>query len=115
MPRVTTYSSRLRAAVGAVLVVAIVSIELAPLRAADERAQAPAPAAADRGGTSLAEKIACVYLLIGGSIMLYYGPKEKENGVLTNDGRSEAIGGAGAIVLSVALMRDIFKKHRRQP
>ncbi len=119
MRRVTTYSTRhsrrLRTTVGAALVAAIVAIDLAPLAAADGRAQPATSAPAERGGTSLAEKIACVYLLVGGSIMLYYGPREKENGVLTNDGRSEAIGGAGAIGLSVALMHDIFKKRRRQP
>ena len=120
MRRVTTYSPRhscrLRAAIGAALIAAIVAIDLTPLGAAGGRAQpATSSAPAERGGTSLAEKIACVYLLVGGSIMLYYGPREKENGVLTNDGRSEAIGGAGAIGLSVALMHDIFKKRRRQP
>src|SRR5581483_586513 len=79
--------------------------------------QPPDPAAktAPPVGTSLAEKIACAYLLVGGSIMLYYGPRERENGQLTMDGKSEAVGGAVAIGLSIALLRDIIKRRPARP
>ena len=62
-------------------------------------------------GTSVAEKLACVYLLLGGAFMLAYGPTETEGGVWTMDGKSETVGGAAAIVLSVALMHDIWKRR----
>ena len=102
----------MRAAAAALVLSSLIAVQTRPLAAAGGRQDAPA-AAAGRGGASLAEKIACVYLLVGGSIMLYYGPREKENGVVTRDGKSEAIGGAGAIVISFALLRDIVKKRPR--
>jgi hypothetical protein len=58
----------------------------------------------------VAEKAAFVFLLVGGAIMVAYGPQEKAGGVLTNDGKSELIGGAGAIVLSFMLLKDILSK-----
>ena len=70
------------------------------------------PATTAPGGASLAEKIAAVYLLVGGAIMLYYGPKERENGQLTMDGKSEAVAGAASIGISIALFHDIFTKRR---
>ena len=83
---------------------------VSPLAAgAQESTAAAAPA---RDGASLAEKIACVYLLVGGSIMLYYGPRERENGLLTMDGKSEAVAGAASIGLSVALLHDIITRRR---
>lgn len=103
---------RLRAVAAALALSSLFSIQLQPLAAAGDRQEAPPPEA-ERHGASLAEKIACVYLLVGGSIMLYYGPRERENGVLTMDGKSEAVGGAGAIVISFALLRDIVKKRPR--
>jgi hypothetical protein len=72
------------------------------------------PAAAGGGspsGTSVAEKLAAVYLLVGGSIMLVYGPTEKEGEVWTADGKSETVGGAAAIGLSIALFHDIWKRR----
>lgn len=94
----------------------MLALDVAPMAAqTPDRARSAAPAAAPEkhGGASVAEKLACAYLLIGGSVMLYYGPREKENGRLTMDGKSEAVAGAGAIVLSVALLRDILKKRSR--
>jgi hypothetical protein len=83
--------------------------------APQEPEPAPAPAGRARSGTSFAEKLACLYLLVGGSIMLAYGPSEKVNGVLTNDGKSEGIGGAAAVALSFALMHDIWKRRAPAP
>ena len=103
-------TGRVRAA--ALILAALLSAE-APARASGAPQGAP-PAAPDSTGTSLAEKIACAYLFVGGAIMVYYGPQEKENGQLTRDGKSEAIGGAAAIGLSVALLRDIVKKRARR-
>jgi hypothetical protein len=79
-----------------------------PARSGDAGAEAAPP---KPSGASLSEKLACAYLLVGGAIMLYYGPKERENGRLTMDGKSEAVGGGAAIVLSVALLRDILKRR----
>ena len=101
-------TGRVRAA--ALILAAVLSAE-APASGAPQGAP---PAAPDSTGTSLAEKIACAYLFVGGAIMVYYGPQEKENGQLTRDGKSEAIGGAAAIGLSVALLRDIVKKRSRR-
>lgn len=77
----------------------------------------PAPVQTQPSGASLAEKIACAWLLVGGAIMLYYGPKERENGQLTMDGKSEAVAGAVSIGISVALLHDILKRrpHRNHP
>jgi hypothetical protein len=60
----------------------------------------------------MAEKLAWIYALVGGSLLLVYGPREKEGDVWTNDGKSETVAGAAAIVLSFALLRDIRKKGR---
>jgi hypothetical protein len=61
---------------------------------------------------SMAEKLAWIYALVGGSLLLVYGPQEKERGVWTNDGKSETVAGAVAIGLSFALLHDIRKKGR---
>lgn len=64
----------------------------------------------DHRGASVAEKLACLYLLVGGSILLAYGPQEKAGTSWTNDGKAETAGGAAAIVLSLLLFRDIRKQ-----
>lgn len=92
------------------VLVAMLGLAGAPVAAADNRSEQAAPS--QGSGTSLAEKVACAYLLVGGAIMLYYGPKEKDNGELTRDGRSEAYAGGIAIGISVALLRDILKKRQ---
>jgi hypothetical protein len=81
----------------------------------DAAGQPPPPSSepGERTGTSMAEKVACIYLLVGGSIMVYYGPREREGGVLTMDGKSEVVGGAAAVGISLALLRDIVKKSSR--
>jgi hypothetical protein len=99
-------SRTVRSIVVAALVAGLIRTTVFASPAEPEAPQAPA-----RSGASLAEKIACVYLLIGGSIMLYYGPTERENGQVTRDGKSEAVAGAASIGISIALMRDIFKKR----
>ena len=109
--RMTT-RRRSTTAVAILLIAITICLNSDPVAAADQTPAGSSPAEAS--GTSIAEKIACVYLLVGGSIMLYYGPRERENGQLTMDGKSEAVGGAAAIGISVALLRDIVKKHRRQ-
>jgi hypothetical protein len=60
---------------------------------------------------SVAEKLAWLYALIGGSVMLITGPQEKEGDKWTVDGKSETVAGAAAIVLSFALLKDIRKKR----
>ena len=75
--------------------------------------EATAAGGAVRSGTSWAEKLAAVYLLVGGAIMLAYGPTEKEGDVWTMDGKSETVAGAASIGLSIALFHDIWK--RRSP
>jgi hypothetical protein len=76
------------------------------------RQQEPAAAGGgSRSGTSVAEKLAAVYLLVGGAIMLAYGPTEKEGDVWTRDGKSETVAGAASIVLSIALFHDIWKRR----
>jgi hypothetical protein len=59
---------------------------------------------------SVAEKAAFVLLLVAGSIMVVYGPQETEGGRLTNDGKSELIGGAGGIVVSFMLLHDMLSR-----
>ena len=59
---------------------------------------------------SLAEKLAWIYALVGGSILLVYGPQEKDADVWTLDGKSETVAGGTAVVLSFALLRDIRRK-----
>ena len=76
------------------------------------RVQSSAASSSDRCRASLAEKLAWIYALVGGSILLVYGPQEKEGGVWTRDGKSETIAGAASIGLSFALLRDIRKKGR---
>jgi hypothetical protein len=102
-----------RSGVASLLLTAILCANAAPAAAAGQP-PAKTPDPAERPGTSLAEKIACVYLMVGGSIMLYYGPKEREGGQLTMDGKSEAVGGAIAIGISLALLHDIVKKSPRR-
>jgi hypothetical protein len=74
----------------------------------NQTSQAPA---ANPCKVSVAEKAAFVLLLVGGSIMAVYGPQEKEGGNLTNDGRSELIGGAGAVVVSFMLLHEMLSKR----
>jgi hypothetical protein len=64
----------------------------------------------DKCAASLPEKLAWVYALVGGSILLIYGPQEKNGDVWTMDGKSETVAGAVAIGLSFALLHDIRKK-----
>jgi hypothetical protein len=80
-------------------------------RKASAADQAATPPGTEGCQASFAEKAAFAFLVVGGSIMLAYGPQEKENGVLTRDGKSEVIGGAAAIVLSVFLLRDILNRR----
>ena len=91
----------------AVFLIASFLVTLAPPASAQETAPPPKPR-----GASWAEKIAFVWLLGGGIVLAYYGPKEKENGELTRDGKSEAIAGWVSIGVSAALLHDIIKKHR---
>ncbi len=77
-----------------------------------QSAQNDAGPASDRCAASVVEKLAWLYALVGGSILLVYGPQEKEGGVWTMDGKSETVAGAAAIVLSFGLLRDIRKKGR---
>src|SRR5207244_3079772 len=75
------------------------------------RTEQPAAAASRcECGASMAEKLAWLYLLVGGSILLAYGPQEKSGSTWSNDGKAETAAGAGAIVLSFGLLRDIRKK-----
>ena len=73
--------------------------------------QSDAADSGGRGGASIAEKVAFVYLLVGGSIFLVTSPGEKVDGHWTNDAASETIGGAGAVAISFFLLRDILKKR----
>ncbi len=72
---------------------------------------AAAAGGGSRSGTSWAEKLTAVYLLVGGAIMLAYGPTEKEGDVWTMDGKSETVAGAASIALSIALFHDIWKRR----
>jgi hypothetical protein len=80
-----------------------------PLRNPSDPQSRPAPACDCRA--SMAEKIAWLYALVGGSIMLVTGPAEKEGDVWTVDGKSETAAGAAAVVLSFYLLKDIRKKR----
>ncbi len=62
-------------------------------------------------GASTAEKLAFLYALIGGTLLVVYGPQEKEGDVWTVDGKTETIAGGVALALSVALFRDIRSKR----
>jgi hypothetical protein len=75
--------------------------------------QSGAAGSGNRCHASLAEKLAWIYALVGGSILLVYGPREKEGDAWTNDGKSETVAGAASIGLSFALLRDIRKKGWR--
>ncbi|MGB7220283.1 MAG: hypothetical protein WBD07_15905 [Vicinamibacterales bacterium] len=80
------------------------------------RLQQPAQGSAGAsGGASLAEKMAFVYLLVGGSMFLAISPGEKVDGEWTNDALSETIFGAGAIGISFWLLHDILKKRPVPP
>jgi hypothetical protein len=91
-----------------ILLVASLLTTTAPAFAQDAAApQPPKPQ-----GASWAEKIAFAWLLGGGIVLAYYGPKEIENGELTRDGRSEAIAGWVSIGISAALLHDILTKRK---
>ena len=62
-------------------------------------------------GASMAEKIAFLYLLVGGSVMLIYGPQEKDGDHVSVDGVAEGIAGAASIAISFGLLRDILHKR----
>lgn len=64
-------------------------------------------------GASVVEKLAWLYLAVSGAIFLAYGPQEKTDNVWTDDGKSETVAGATALVLSFGLLHDILK--RRHP
>jgi hypothetical protein len=90
------------------------------LRAVSAEPLQPRPAKApdsdrpeERAGASVAEKIAFLYLLIGGSVMLVYGPQEKDGDHVSVDGIAEGIAGAASIAISFGLLRDIL--HKRAP
>jgi hypothetical protein len=72
--------------------------------------QSHAASSDDKCSASVPEKLAWLYALVGGSILLVYGPQEKDGDVWTMDGKSETVAGAVAIGLSFALLRDIRKK-----
>jgi hypothetical protein len=72
--------------------------------------QNSAATSGDTCRASMTEKIAWLYALVGGSILVVYGPQEKNGDVWTMDGKSETVAGAGAVILSFALLRDIRKK-----
>jgi len=82
-----------------------------PLR--DVQAPPPAPAAAACAcdcRASVAERLAWLYSLIGGSMLTIFGPTEIEDGKWTMDGKSETAAGVAALALSFALLKDI--RHR---
>jgi hypothetical protein len=72
---------------------------------------APSGQGGNHHGASVAEKLAFLYALVGGTILLVYGPQEKEGNVWTVDGKSETVAGGLALGLSVALFRDIRTKR----
>jgi hypothetical protein len=72
--------------------------------------QSDTASSGNKCAASLPEKLAWVYALVGGSILLVYGPQEKNGDVWTMDGKSETVAGAVAVGLSFALLRDIRKK-----
>jgi hypothetical protein len=74
-----------------------------------------AAASADECRASWAEKLAFLYALVGGSVMLITGPGEREGGEWTVDGKSETVAGAAAVVLSFALLKDIRHKRSAHP
>ena len=78
------------------------------------RVEQPAGAATPAGercGASMAEKLAWLWLLGSGTVMLITGPREQDAGHWYNDSKSEGIAGAVSIVLSFALLRDIRKQR----
>jgi hypothetical protein len=93
--------------------------ESAVRAAAAEPLQAPPAKTADASrsaphdGASMAEKIAFLYLLIGGSVLLIYGPQEKSGDHISVDGIAEGVAGAASIAISFALLHDI--RHKRAP
>jgi hypothetical protein len=70
-----------------------------------------APAVKARCGASTVEKLAAVWLLGSGSVMLITGPREQDAGHWYNDSKSEGVAGAVSIVAAVALIRDIRKQR----
>jgi len=77
------------------------------------REQAVAANTCASNGASMATKLAWLYLTVSGSILLAYGPQEKTDNIWTDDGKSETVAGATALVLSFGLLHDILK--RRHP
>jgi hypothetical protein len=72
--------------------------------------QSDTASSGDKCSASVPEKLVWLYALVGGSILLVYGPQEKDGDVWTTDGKSETVAGAVAIGLSFALLRDIRNK-----
>jgi hypothetical protein len=78
------------------------------------RVQPPASAAKpadDRCGASMAEKLASLWLLGSGSVLLIYGPREKDAGHWYSDSKAEGAAGAVSIAFAVALLHDIRKQR----
>jgi hypothetical protein len=84
-----------------------------PLR--DESAAQGSPANPCQCRASTAEKLAWLFALVGGSIMVVTGPGEREGDVWTVDGKSETVAGAAAVVLSFFLLKDIRSKRATAP
>jgi hypothetical protein len=64
-----------------------------------------------RCGASTAEKIAWLWLLGGGTVMLITGPREQDPGHWYNDSKVEGEAGAASIVISFFLLRDIRRQR----
>jgi hypothetical protein len=99
---------------------AALAAQSGPVAAAAERlaraearqsASEPAPDPPKRQGASRAEKLAFVYLLVGGCVFIATSPGEKdENGRVSSDGKWETAGGIGAVAISFALLHDILSR-----
>ncbi len=85
------------------------------LRDATPQAPAAVAAADEQCRVGWAEKLAFLYALVGGSVMLITGPGEREGGEWTVDGKSETAAGAAAVALSFALLKDIRRKRPTPP
>ena len=90
----------------------ILRLALSESRRLERSDQSAAVNPSDRCPASVTEKLAWLYAVVGGSLLLAYGPREREGGVWTMDGKSETAAGAVAIALSFALLHDIRKKGR---
>ncbi len=84
---------------------------LASTESARVEPQAAARPAAERCGAPMAEKLAWLWLLGSGTVMLVTGPREQDAGHWYNDSKSEGIAGAVSIAISFALLRDIRKQR----